>query len=71
MYIKYVDNFNISLAPRERDSILTKQTIKMCDRYNMNGNEPILKKLRKTVLCCVFSLLHSYEARVILRRISN
>ena len=43
----------------------------MCDRYNMNGNEPILKKLRKTVLCCDFSLLRSYEAGVILRRISN
>ena len=35
----------------------------------MNGNEPILKKLRKTVLRYVLSLLRSYKPRVVLRRI--
>ena len=59
------------LSHREKEILFNQQTIKMCDRYNMNGNEPILKKLRKTMLCYVLSLLRSYKARVVLRRISN
>ena len=37
----------------------------------MNDNEPILEKLRKTVLCYVLYLLRSYNPRVALLPIST